>query len=601
MPVALFVWPPTDRNVLRAKAAAMCSALARMLALEQPGPGEGDPLVAMHRASAELRTAFRTSAARLAAVSTGSRLVFRLVDELEWVTPIVVSACADAPAGWPEQGRRLRAAAARALDAAAATLQHRGEGPTGAACERLTERIAELAEARRSVAAETLAQLRASLGGPERHAGEFERPLYAAHELGYAVDLAARTVAAAAAADTRSWWQRLLGRQPVPGEAAPLAVAQRVAAGHLNRHSTWLQNSLRGAAGLALAVLLARLVDAQNAFWIGLGALSVLRSNAVSTGATALRAIAGTVVGFAIGGMAVALIGTNHAVLWTVLPFAVLAAAAATPVISFVAGQVAFTVFVIILFNIIAPAGWQIGVVRVEDVVLGCAASLIAGLLWPRGAGAALGAAYAEAYDTAAVFLRQVADQVAGRRSSVDADATAHAAGQRLDEALRQYLADRGAKQVPFAGVAALANGATRLRLAGVAIEELERRAPAGQIVAPGDPQLDNAAAIFVGRTQQVADWYTRLAAALGESAAAPAADDIGTEMSFLEVLLPAIDACGDPTEAERAERLLWSGQYVGDVDRLRGELLVSARQVATARRRPWYRRRVGHSGKRSP
>jgi hypothetical protein len=40
-------------------------------------------------------------------------------------------------------------------------------------------------------------------------------------------------------------------------------------------------------------------------------------------------------------------------------------------VISFAAGQAAFTLVLVILFNIIAPAGWEIGLVRVEDVALG--------------------------------------------------------------------------------------------------------------------------------------------------------------------------------------------------------------------------------------
>ena len=57
---------------------------------------------------------------------------------------------------------------------------------------------------------------------------------------------------------------------------------------------------------------------------------------------------------------------------------------------------------------------------RVEDVALGCAASLVAGFLfWPRGAAAALGAAYAEAYRTAARYLRQsiaALDRAARRR-----------------------------------------------------------------------------------------------------------------------------------------------------------------------------------------
>ena len=258
----------------------------------------------------------------------------------------------------------------------------------------------------------------------------------------------------------------------------PTAVAQRVASGHLDRHSVWLQNSVRGAVGLAFAVLLARLVDAQNAFWIGLGALSVLRSNALATGATVVRALAGTVIGFAIGGAAVAVIGTNHAVLWTLLPLVIMVAASAPAVISFVAGQAAFTVFTIILFNIIAPAGWRIGVFRVEDVALGCLASLVAGFLfWPRGAGAALGAAYADAYRASADYLRQSIQRLTGApASSPDVAPIASAAGTRLDDALRQYLADKGAKQVPLESVAALANGATRLRLAGMAISSLRRQ-----------------------------------------------------------------------------------------------------------------------------
>ena len=43
---------------------------------------------------------------------------------------------------------------------------------------------------------------------------------------------------------------------------------------------------------------------------------------------------------------------------------------------SFIAGQAAFTVMVVILFNIIQPVGWSVGLVRIEDIALGCAAGL---------------------------------------------------------------------------------------------------------------------------------------------------------------------------------------------------------------------------------
>jgi uncharacterized membrane protein YccC len=158
----------------------------------------------------------------------------------------------------------------------------------------------------------------------------------------------------------------------------------------------WLQNTIRGAAGLGLAVLIANLSGVQHAFWVVLGTLSVLRSNALSTGQNVLGGLLGTVAGFVVGAVVVALVGTNTTLLWLLLPPAVLLAGLAPAAISFAAGQAAFTLTLLILFNILAPEGWQIGLVRIEDVALGSAVSLAVGLLfWPRGAGGALGKALA--------------------------------------------------------------------------------------------------------------------------------------------------------------------------------------------------------------
>ena len=158
--------------------------------------------------------------------------------------------------------------------------------------------------------------------------------------------------------------------------------------------------------GLGLAVLIARLTGVQHSFWVVLGAISVLRSNALSTGQDIVRALAGTVAGFVIGGILLTLIGTNTILLWCVLPAAVFVAGVAPAAISFAAGQAAFTLTLVILFNIIAPAGWQVGLLRVEDIALGCAVSLVVGMLfWPRGAGSALRRALAEAYAGSAAYL----------------------------------------------------------------------------------------------------------------------------------------------------------------------------------------------------
>jgi hypothetical protein len=67
--------------------------------------------------------------------------------------------------------------------------------------------------------------------------------------------------------------------------------------------------------------------------------------------------------------------------------------------------------------------------------------------------------------------------------------------------------------------------------------------------------------------------------------------DDRDDDESFLEVVLPEVERCGDRDRAVRAEQLLWSGQYLGDVNRQRAELLEPAEQVWAAQTRPWWRR----------
>jgi hypothetical protein len=75
---------------------------------------------------------------------------------------------------------------------------------------------------------------------------------------------------------------------------------------------------------VALAVLIAQRAGLQHAFWVVLGTLSVLRSNALGTGSTILSALAGTAVGILLGAALITGIGTSQPVLWALLPVAVL-------------------------------------------------------------------------------------------------------------------------------------------------------------------------------------------------------------------------------------------------------------------------------------
>ena len=351
-------------------------------------------------------------------------------------------------------------------------------------------------------------------------------PSFRAQELSFVVAQIVRNTDFASAAERRSWWQRLLGRQP-EGFDGPLAAAQQRAGAHFERHSIWLHNSLRGAAGLALAVLVADLSAVSHGFWVIFGSLSVLRSSALSTGQNVVRALAGTTAGFVVGALLVIVIGTNTAVLWVLLPIVVLFAGLAPATISFAAGQAAFTLTLLILFNILAPAGWRIGIVRVEDVAIGGAVSLFVGLLfWPRGAATALGTALAEAYRDSAAYLREAVVYGVGRCDASSpsvaapraAAARAAAASRRLDDAFRGYLADRGSKPTPLAEITGLVTGVSGLRLAGDAVLELWQ--------ADHDDRGDRARARqeLLTRADAIGGWYETFASSLTGRGSVPIA-----------------------------------------------------------------------------
>jgi uncharacterized membrane protein YccC len=83
---------------------------------------------------------------------------------------------------------------------------------------------------------------------------------------------------------------------PSSGHTA-LEATEQLAVEHASIRSVWFQNSVRGAVGLAVAVLVAQKTGLQHSFWVVLGTLSVLRSNALSTGSSIVSALGGTAAG----------------------------------------------------------------------------------------------------------------------------------------------------------------------------------------------------------------------------------------------------------------------------------------------------------------
>jgi hypothetical protein len=239
----------------------------------------------------------------------------------------------------------------------------------------------------------------------------------------------------------------------------------------------WFRNAVRAGAGLALAVAVVEITDVEHGFWVVLGTLSVLRSNALGTGATALRAVGGTAVGFVVGSAVMIGVAGHTVLLWVLLPLAVLVSGVAPSMISFAAGQAAFTLVVIILFNIIQPTGWKVGLTRIEDVAIGCGVSIVVGILfWPRGAMAALGRALSDAFVMSSGYLGDAVVRLTtpnGRVDMAPGQRASHTAYLRLDDAFRQFLAERGAKLVPVEVVANLFTGSNRIRLAAFTLSAL--------------------------------------------------------------------------------------------------------------------------------
>ncbi len=295
-------------------------------------------------------------------------------------------------------------------------------------------------------------------------------PGFHVRALGIATEILADAALAAAGADT------VVDHTLGAADTTPRTFSYRVLS-HLSFRSVWFRNSVRGAAGLALAVAVVEVTDVAHGFWVVLGTLSVLRSNALGTGATALRAVGGTAVGFVIGSAIMIGVSDHTVLLWVLLPVAVLISGVAPSMISFAAGQAGFTLVVIILFNIIEPTGWKVGLTRIEDVAIGCAVSVVVGLLfWPRGATAAFGRALSAAFIANSGYLADAVDHLTMTTRHVDTRPglrLSHSTYLLLDDAFRQYFAERGAKVVSVETVSRLFTGANRIRLAAYTLAQM--------------------------------------------------------------------------------------------------------------------------------
>jgi len=511
IPATLLLWPGRPRSVIRRGAADAARSLAELVEARARGEDRAAAVAirSARAATVSARERFIGMAQRPSGTTGPTAALARLIEDLGWLIRIADRAPATNGADDPRAGGRadVEAAVAGTLRAVAARL-----------AAAATDAPIDLERLKRANAAFGRAQL-----ARFEHLSTRGEEAVATAELDNAYrvrQLAEGTLQAAGDAS-----QACHGGGAHATRTARIEAMRRLLRAHASLGSVWLRNSLRGAAGLALAVLVGKLTDLQHGFWVVLGAMSVLRSTALATSATIAQALLGTLAGILVGGLIVIAVGADRGALWAVLPVAVFLAAYAPQAISFGAGQAAFTLVVLVLFNLIEPAGWKVGLVRVEDVAAGAAVSLIVGaMLWPRGATAILRGAIGAAYLAAARSLDATIAMLIGDGPAALCEQRAREAfdtAQQLDTALRDYLANRGAAPGRLHDLTLLSTGAGRVRRVAAL---MRGEHPLWPLTPIGDelPRLAGAREGFDAERRACCGWYEALGGAISAAQAPP-------------------------------------------------------------------------------
>jgi uncharacterized membrane protein YccC len=594
----LLLSPRSPGDRLRSAAASCASALADYLQNAVGGratPAERDAAVA---AKHELMDVFGGTPYRPTGLATADQGLANVVQLLEWCTTLV----SDALDGHLDLNqvapvdRELLGISAGLLEDVAWLL--RGQDITN---DDIGRDISRIERTRTASAQGCWSMETASTAGPGagvaagEPAGTEASVAYASHAQAIAVAAQAAVADALIAAGRASpevvatqrhnWVSGQADVEPrAEGRLAALGSALGVAFRHASLRSVWFRNSARGAVALAAAVAVADLTDVQHGFWVVLGTLSVLRSNASTTGSTALRALVGTVAGFAVGAAVLLAIGTGQTALWVALPIAVLVAAYAPGAAPFTVGQAAFTITVVVLFNLLVPAGWRVGLLRIEDVAIGCAVSLVVGVLfWPRGAGSVVGDDLADAFRCGAAYLKQAVDWALGlRQQAPDAAQATVTAGIRLDDALRAFLAEQGTKRMTKEDLWRLVMATTRVRLTAFAVASL-RGSGTASAAGDGDGSGDPSLAALRQQTADLAGFYEDIAGEVGTP-------HRGTPVQPVAAGELATDSWSAADTPVRTPRALWVREHLRHLSEHAPEITLPAEHLAQQRRVPWWR-----------
>jgi hypothetical protein len=480
VPAALFFLPPRHYGALRRHVSRVCAALADRI----EGTGSAEDVTA---AMDGLRANFLAASYRPVGLSAGSRALVRVVDLLELVADLVDDNTGESLGTVNPPAVDVLRCCARLLDAS--QLAHRAANR--AALDQALPRLRSLA--RRNYREDVVLILSAPDDASAIATG---RLLLGCRVITTTIGLTGRVIAAAAAADARPVWARALGLQlPPTGFADRLssetAAGTTIVRAFATAHSVAAHNGLRMGAGLALAVAITHLQLVEHGFWIVLGTMLVLSSSALSTRTKVVQAVVGTVLGIVLGALLVGAVGVEPVVLWLLVPITVFASTYLPRFVSFTAAQAMGALSLLVILNLTAPAGWRIGLLRIEDIAMGAAVGLgVSLLLWPRGATAAVSALIEAALDVNLRYLQAAVLRVTHGRSEEGSEeiqanlaALSHDAvvgSRRVDDAVRHYLSETGSGANLRTPVVRAANRATWVRLGADMIADIRTLPPSG-------------------------------------------------------------------------------------------------------------------------
>ena len=448
---ALLLWPGYEHDALITSASGALRSLAMLIAASRVGPVSSAVQQDAARAVARFKKQYSITPYRPGGLTRRDRAFAQLLTEIDRAAYFATTPPEEMTAANPslQEGDALASAVVSVFEASAQVL---GGGPTPALRSVQDARIAH----RAALDAWAGSQLRSGADAESVLAG-----LDYDHRLRVLARIALAAGADAAIAAGRDFDPRGLlipfGPPLESGFPATLRRMRRTLSTHLSWTSPVLHTSIRAAIGLAIAVLVARLFGLDRAFWVVLGTMSVLRSNAFTTGRTAVQAIAGTLLGFLVGGLFTLLFAHDPIVMWLALPLVVFLAAYTPSALSFVLGQGAFTVLMLVVFNLLTPVGWTVGLVRIEDLLVGAAIGVAAGvLLWPSGARADFARSLSRLYRLIAVQLMRSIDLALGHgdaaalnRARSLAQRARESVGESFDQLLREHSTMKLDPEVP--------------------------------------------------------------------------------------------------------------------------------------------------------